>query len=76
MGVYTPCGRSTALDGFTWTPQTGFATVNDPNGVGTTTTTDGVNDAGDLVGYYTTGHDDITNGMLAHPDACASRAVR
>src|SRR5579863_5822457 len=63
VGVYTPCGRSTALDGFTWTPQAGFTTVNDPNGVGTTII-DGVNDAGDLVGYYTTGHDDITNGML------------
>lgn len=66
VGVYTPCGRSTALDGFTWTPQAGFTTVNDPNGVGTTTI-EGVNDAGDLVGYYTTDHGDITNGMLATP---------
>jgi hypothetical protein len=66
VGFYTPCGHSTALDGFTWTPQTGFTTVNDPNGVGTTTI-DGVNDAGDLVGYYTTDHGHITNGMLATP---------
>lgn len=66
VGIYTPCGRSTAVDGFTWTPQSGFTTVNDPNGAGTTTI-DGVNDAGDLVGYYTTDHGDITNGMLATP---------
>jgi hypothetical protein len=68
VGVYTPCGRSTAtaMDGFTWTPQAGFATVNDPDGVGTTTI-NGVNDDGDLVGSYTTDHGKITNGMLATP---------
>jgi hypothetical protein len=66
VGVYSPCGRSTTLDGFTWTPQSGFTTVNDPNGVGSTTI-DGVNDAGDLVGYYTTDFSAITHGMLATP---------
>jgi hypothetical protein len=67
VGTYTPCGQSTTvMDGFTWTPQAGFTTVNDPNGVGTTVI-DGVNDEGDLVGYYTTDHGKITNGMLATP---------
>jgi hypothetical protein len=65
VGVYTPC-NSTALDGFTWTPSGGFTTVNDPNGVGTTTI-NGVNNNGDLVGFYTTDNGNITNGMLATP---------
>jgi hypothetical protein len=67
-GFYTPCGQptATAMDGFTWTPQAGFTTVNDPDGVGTTTI-NGVNDDGDLVGSYTTDHGKITNGMLATP---------
>ena len=67
VGVYTPCGRPAAtMDGFTWTPQAGFTTVNYPNGAGTTTI-QGVNDDGDLVGCYTTDHGKITNGMLATP---------
>lgn len=64
VGAYSPCGQSNVMDGFTWTEQTGFTTVNDPSGVGTTTIF-GVNNAGDLVGSYTTDHGTITNGMLA-----------
>ena len=41
-------GSRAATHGFTWTPQRGFTTVDDPRGVGTTTI-NGVNDAGDLV---------------------------
>jgi uncharacterized membrane protein len=38
--------------GFTWTRRSGFRSVSDPMGNGTTTI-NGVNDAGDLVGFYT-----------------------
>jgi hypothetical protein len=62
VGVYT-VGSSTF--GFTWQAGRGFRTVSDPNGVGSTFV-NGVNNAGDLVGFYTdrNGH---TNGMLAVP---------
>ncbi|HTT55280.1 MAG TPA: hypothetical protein VMH35_28145 [Streptosporangiaceae bacterium] len=65
VGVYTPSSNSQALDGFTWTPQRGFTTVNDPHGIGTTTV-NGVNDRGQLVGFYVdrAGH---TDGFLASP---------
>jgi hypothetical protein len=52
-----------ATHGFTWTPQAGFRTVDDPNGIGTTTI-NGVNDSGDLVGFYTDANGN-TDGMLA-----------
>ena len=38
--------------GFTWTPGRGFSTVDDPTASGTTTI-NGVNDDGQLVGFYT-----------------------
>ena len=38
--------------GFTWTQSGGFQTVDDPHGIGATTI-NGVNDNGDLVGFYT-----------------------
>ena len=66
VGIYTPSG-TTALDGFTWTPHRGFTTVNDPHGVGTTTI-NGVNDFGDLIGFYVDSAGN-TNGMLARPRA-------
>lgn len=56
---------SGATHGFTWTPQGGFQTVDDPNGVGATTV-NGVNDHGDLVGFYTDSAGN-TDGMLAMP---------
>ncbi|HTU87099.1 MAG TPA: hypothetical protein VMF57_16090 [Solirubrobacteraceae bacterium] len=52
--------------GFTWTPQHGFQTVNDPNGVGGTTI-NGVNDQGQLVGFYTDTNTGNTDGLLATP---------
>jgi hypothetical protein len=57
--------NSPSTHGFTWTPQHGFSTVDDPNGVGTTTI-NGVNDRGQLVGFYVdaAGH---TDGFLATP---------
>ena len=65
VGVYVPSDNPNALDGFTWTPRGGFTTANDPNGVGTTTI-NGVNDFGDLVGFYVDGNGN-TDGMLATP---------
>jgi hypothetical protein len=61
VGAYT--AASGALHGFTWTPGGGFTTVDDPNGMGTTTI-NGVNNAGDLVGFYVDGNGN-TDGFLA-----------
>ncbi len=53
MGVYTDgSGNSATMHGFTWTPGRGFSSVDDPQGRGATTI-NGVNDRGDLVGFYT-----------------------
>ena len=46
-------------------PAGGFHQVNDPNGVGSTIV-NGVNDPGDLVGFYTDSKGN-TDGMLATP---------
>jgi hypothetical protein len=58
-------GSRAATHGFTWTPQRGFTTVDGPRGVGTTTI-NGVNNAGDLVGFYLDGAGS-TDGLLASP---------
>jgi hypothetical protein len=63
VGVYTNSDGS--MHGFTWTPNRGFQTVDDPNGIGTTTI-NGVNDEGQLVGFYVDGAGN-TDGMLATP---------
>jgi hypothetical protein len=63
VGVYQNAAGS--MFGFTWTPQHGFQTVNDPHGIGTTTI-NGVNDKGDLVGFYTDSAGN-TDGLLATP---------
>jgi hypothetical protein len=65
VGVFTPSSNANALEGFTWTPWHGFSVVNDPNGPGTTTI-NGVNDAGDLVGFYVDAAGN-TDGFLAAP---------
>jgi CHRD domain len=59
-------GSSATTHGFTWTPGSGFATVDDPNGVGATTI-NGVNDAGDLVGFYQDQATGFFHGLLATP---------
>jgi hypothetical protein len=61
VGAYT-IGNNTF--GFTWS-RGRFHTVNDPNGIGSTVIA-GVNNVGDLVGYYTDSHGN-TNGLLATP---------
>jgi hypothetical protein len=65
VGVYVPGDNAQALDGFTWTPQGGFGTLDDPHGLGTTTI-NGVNDLGQVVGFYVdaTGN---TDGFVATP---------
>jgi hypothetical protein len=66
VGDYTVgTGSSATTTGFVWSPGFGFESVNDPNGVGSTTI-NGVNDRGMLVGFYTdsAGH---TDGLVAHP---------
>jgi hypothetical protein len=60
VGVYTV---GTATHGFTWTPQGGFTTVDDPRGIGTTTI-NGVNDFGTLVGFYTDSQNNV-DGLVA-----------
>jgi hypothetical protein len=66
VGTYTVgSGSTAAMHGFTWTPKGGFATIDDPNGM-RTTTVNGVNDAGDLVGFYVDAIGN-TDGMLATP---------
>jgi hypothetical protein len=66
VGVYTVgSGSSAVTHGFTWTPGGGFVTVDDPHGIGTTTI-NGVNNAGDLVGFYVDAAGN-TDGLLATP---------
>src|SRR6266851_1548840 len=66
VGVYTVgSGNAAVMHGFTWTPQHGFRTVDDPQGIGTTTI-NGVNDFGQLVGFYVDNNGN-TDGFLATP---------
>jgi len=66
VGAYTDgSGNSATTHGFTWTPQGGFARVDDPQGPGATTI-NGVNDHGDLVGFYTDSKGN-TDGFQATP---------
>jgi probable HAF family extracellular repeat protein len=50
--------------GFVWTQANGFTTIDEPNGVGTTIV-NGINDHGDLVGFYGTAP--INSGFIAFP---------
>ena len=66
MGVYTTGSGSSAQSfGFTWTKRAGFTTISDPAGMGTTTI-NGVNDHGDLVGFYIDSAGN-TDGLLVTP---------
>jgi hypothetical protein len=55
-------GNAAKTFGFTWSTWAGWRTINDPKGPGATTL-NGINDAGDLVGFYvdSAGH---TDGLL------------
>jgi hypothetical protein len=66
VGVYTVgTGSNAQMHGFTWTRGGGFHTVDDPHGIGTTTV-NGVNDHGQLVGFYVDSAGN-TDGFLAAP---------
>ena len=65
VGVYQVGSGSNATHGFTWTKQHGFNTIDDPHGKGTTTI-NGVNGKGQLVGFYVDRKGN-TDGMLATP---------
>ena len=66
VGTYTVgSGSSATMHGFTWTPRHGFASLDDPHGMGTTTI-NGVNDFGQLVGFYVDANGN-TDGFLAAP---------
>ena len=66
VGVYTVgIGSNAQMHGFTWTRGGGFHTVDDPHGIGTTTI-NGVNDHGQLVGFYVDSAGN-TDGLLATP---------
>ena len=57
-------GGGAITRGFTWTRERGFATVTGPDGA-VSTTISGVNNAGDLVGYYVSRGG--THGLVATP---------
>jgi hypothetical protein len=62
VGVYT---KGSNNYGFTWSGRNGYQTIKDPNGP-TQTFVNGINSAGDLVGFYVGPHGN-TNGFLATP---------
>ena len=57
-------GTSAQMHGFSYYPGSGFKTINAPGGTGTTTI-NGVNSCGDLVGFYVDGAGN-TDGLLAN----------
>ncbi len=68
VGDYTVgSGSSATTTGFVWSPGFGFESINDPNGIGATTI-NGVNNAGDLVGFYTDAAGNV-DGALAIPQS-------
>ena len=73
LAVGQAFGPKGFTEGFVYNVATkAFTIVTDPNGIGSTVV-NGINDAGDLVGFYTnsTGY---TIGMLATPTPRRSRA--
>lgn len=68
VGTYTVGSGPNAMNyGFTWSPGFGFETVSDPNGIGSTTI-NGVNDRGTIVGFYTDAGGN-TDGFVGRPGA-------
>ncbi len=66
VGTYTlGTGTSATTHGFIWAPGFGYATVDDPAGAGTTTL-NGINDHGRIVGFYVDANGN-TDGLLATP---------
>jgi hypothetical protein len=66
VGTYmTGSGSNAKSFGFTWSRRTGFQTVSDPHGRGATTL-NGINDAGDLVGFFTDAKGNTDGLLVAH----------
>jgi len=66
VGTYTTGSGDNAMNfGFVWNPGAGFQTVNDPNGIGSTTI-NGLNDRGTIVGFYTDAEGN-TDGFVGRP---------
>jgi hypothetical protein len=64
VGTYTVgTGASAVTHGFTWTQHGGFKQVDDPSGMPGTTNINGVDDHGDLVGFYSDSHGNV-DGLL------------
>lgn len=65
VGVYTVgSGSNAAMHGFTWYPGFGFHKIDAPAGSGTTTV-NGVNECGDIVGFYVDSAGN-TDGLLGN----------
>jgi len=62
VGAYMDAAGNT--HGFVWTSAGGFKTIDEPNGIGTTIT-NGINDHGDIVGFYGTAP--VNSGFVAFP---------
>jgi len=66
VGTYmTGSGNNAKSFGFTWSRRTGFRTINAPHGRGATTL-NGINDAGDLVGFFTDAKGNTDGLLVAH----------
>ena len=66
VGTYmVGTGSKAKSFGFIWARDFGFRTVNDPHGSGATTL-NGINDAGDLVGFYTDARGNTDGLLVAH----------
>jgi hypothetical protein len=66
VGTYmTGSGNNAKSFGFTWSRHTGFRTVSDPHGRGATTL-NGINNAGDLVGFFTDAKGNTDGLLVAH----------
>ena len=66
VGTYmVGSGNNAKSFGFIWARDFGFRTVNDPHGSGATTL-NGINDAGDLVGFYTDARGNTDGLLVAH----------
>jgi hypothetical protein len=58
-------GANAKSFGFVWSRRLGLRTINDPHGSGATTL-NGINDAGDLVGFYTDAKGNTDGLLVAH----------
>jgi hypothetical protein len=67
VGTYTTGPSSSPLTfGFTWSRGHGFQKINYPGSMNGTTFVNGINDLGDLVGFYNS-NNGFTHGFLAKP---------